>query len=60
MSVAKREGSHLIKKATGKSLAGQWEVVKDRPPPTAPLSYPPLSFFYDGTSPRVKVESDFS
>lgn len=61
--VLKREGSHLIKKAGGKTLAGQWERSRIERPAPAPHSppHPPTatSLLYDSTNLRLKFTGTF-
>lgn len=52
----KREGSHLIKKGRGKTLAGQWERSRI----DQPVSLPHHIIFVWQHHPKVEVHQDFS
>lgn len=53
---SKREGSHLIKKGRGKTLAGQWERSRI----DQPASHPHHIIFVWQHHPKVGVHRDFS
>lgn len=53
---SKREGSHLIKKGRGKTLAGQWERSRI----DQPVSLPHRIIFVWQHHPKVEVRPDFS